>query len=56
MSDSLLEILRRTRVVPVAVLDEVGAALRTAAVLVECELPVIEITLRTGAALSLIHI
>ncbi|TAL31920.1 MAG: bifunctional 4-hydroxy-2-oxoglutarate aldolase/2-dehydro-3-deoxy-phosphogluconate aldolase [Spirochaetes bacterium] len=55
MTASLAEILRTARVVPVAVFEDLNAALETAAVLVRGSLPVIEITLRTKAALDCIR-
>jgi 2-dehydro-3-deoxyphosphogluconate aldolase / (4S)-4-hydroxy-2-oxoglutarate aldolase len=55
MTASLHDILRNARVVPVAVFEDVNAALETCSVLIQCSLPVIEITLRTEAALDCIR-
>lgn len=50
MSSALTEILRKTKIIPVAVFNDVKSAARTAEILIEESLPLVEVTLRTPEA------
>ena len=54
MISALTEILQKTRIVPVAVFNDVKSAARTAEILIEESLPLVEVTLRTPEALRCI--
>jgi len=51
-SECLLEQLRKLRLVPVVTLPSVQAALKLSEILLRCNLPVVEITLRTSCAVE----
>lgn len=55
MNLSLIEIFQTTKIVPVAVCSDPGKAIKTAEMLVENSIPVIEITLRTETAFQCIE-
>ncbi len=55
MAFALAELFSRTKIVPVAVFNDVQSALATASILIEESSPLIEITLRTEAAFDCIE-
>ena len=55
MDARIRELIRKAKIVPVAVFGDTKSAVRTAALLEEASLPLVEVTLRTEAAFDCIR-
>ena len=54
-SESILTLIGKVKIIPVLVVDNVNHAKALAKILIDCELPIMEVTLRTKAALAVIE-